>query len=199
MFRPIFLVILYILTNFIGNCSYVIIPQALADNELFQRHSVLQHIHQLVDHESLCLAHILLGQQHIQRSTVDIFHNRCIVASFQDDAHALAFRLDSCVLFIHQPNVSFTAEEDEREEGFLIRNFVGLAALRSNTLSCGNSESDGLCEVFRGESDEDGIGISVDNLGSKLCLHNSLCKTQGFATCGGSTRCDAEFSDRTDS
>ena len=175
----------------------VVIAQRLAQNELLNRHSVVQNLGQDLLRETLCLLDGSTRQQDIQRTTEHILDDRRVISTFQYDAHRHTLRLlRARILLVLHADVSLATEEDEGIEGLFVGNLVRSATLLGDALPCLDSEIDRGREIFGRELDEDGVCIAIDHLCPELGFNNTLGEEEGLSSRCRGARGDTEFSDR---
>lgn len=135
-----------------------------------------QNLLQSFGHEVLCLADVSVLHQDIQGSTKHLLHNGSVIATLENDTHGLALGLDGRVIFLHHADLALAAEQNERIERLFLANDLRLAALLGNAIRSLHAELNAFCNILGRKANEDRIRVALDNIGTKLGLHDFLGK-----------------------
>ena len=160
----------------------VIVTQRLTHDVLLQWNLVTQNLLESFGHKRLSLPNVSIVQQDIQSTSEYFLDNRSVITTLQNNTHGLPLGLDVGVIFLHHADLPLATEQNEWIERLFLANDLRLAALLRNAIRSLHTQLNTFRNVLRRESNEDRIGISLDNIRPKLGLHDILGKQQLLTT-----------------
>lgn len=144
-----------------------------------------QNLLQSLRDKRLRLANVSIFQQDIQSTSEYFLDNRSVITTLQNDTHRLPLGLDVGVIFLHHADLTLATEQNERLERLFLTNNLRLTALFRDAIRSLHAQLNAFGDILRREANEDRVGIPLDNIRTKLGLHNILGKQQLLATRSG--------------